>query len=159
MDEALHEKKIAGIADKIAKNKDLKVVLIAGPSSSGKTTFAKRLEIELRLNGLKPKTISVDNYFVERCDTPRDENGEYDFENIKAIDTDLLNKDLLKLLNGEEIEAPVCLAGSINSYKRLDEIKELSPWSFTIGSAFFEKRFGETIAEQIDRVCSYIQQP
>lgn len=107
MDEALHEKKIAGIADKIAKNKDLKVILIAGPSSSGKTTFAKRLEIELRLNGLKPKTISVDNYFVERCDTPRDENGEYDFENIKAIDTDLLNKDLLKLLNGEEIEAPV----------------------------------------------------
>jgi len=59
----------------------------------------------------------------------------------------------------QEIEAPVCLAGSINSYKRLDEIKELSPWSFTIGSAFFEKRFGETIAEQIDRVCSYIQQP
>ena len=107
MDEALHEKKIAGIADKIAKNKELKVILIAGPSSSGKTTFAKRLEIELKLNGLKTKTISVDNYFVERCDTPKDENGEYDFENIKAIDTDLLNRDLLKLLKGEQIEAPI----------------------------------------------------
>lgn len=106
LDEALHEKKIAGIADNIAKNKDLKVVLIAGPSSSGKTTFAKRLALQLRINGLKPKTISVDNYFVERKDTPVDENGDYDFENIKAIDTNLLNNDLLKLLNGEEIKAP-----------------------------------------------------
>lgn len=106
LDEALHEKKIAGIADNIAKNKDLKVVLIAGPSSSGKTTFAKRLALQLRINGLKPKTISVDNYFVERKDTPVDENGDYDFENIKAIDTNLLNNDVLKLLNGEEIKAP-----------------------------------------------------
>ena len=106
LDEALHEKKIAGIADSIAKNKDLKVVLIAGPSSSGKTTFAKRLELQLRINGLKPKTISVDNYFVERKDTPVDENGDYDFESIKAIDTKLLNNHLLKLLNGEEIKAP-----------------------------------------------------
>ena len=106
MDEALHEKKIAKIADTIASNKKTKVVLIAGPSSSGKTTFAKRLEIELRLNGLKTKTISVDNYFVERKDTPKDENGEYDFEAIEAIDTNLLNSDLLKLLKGEEIEAP-----------------------------------------------------
>ena len=106
LDEALHEKKIAGIADNIAKNKDLKVILIAGPSSSGKTTFAKRLALQLRINGLKPKTISVDNYFVERAETPVDENGDYDFENIKAIDTNLLNNDLLKLLNGEEIKAP-----------------------------------------------------
>ncbi len=106
MDEALHEKKIAKIADSISNNKNTKVVLIAGPSSSGKTTFAKRLEIELRLNGLKTKTISVDNYFVERKDNPKDENGEYDFETIKAIDTNLLNNDLLKLLNGEEINAP-----------------------------------------------------
>lgn len=80
LDEALHEKKIAGIADNIAKNKDLKVVLIAGPSSSGKTTFAKRLALQLRINGLKPKTISVDNYFVERKDTPVDENGDYDLK-------------------------------------------------------------------------------
>lgn len=106
LDEALHEKKIAKIADMISNDKKKKVVLIAGPSSSGKTTFAKRLELELRLNGLKTKTISVDNYFVERKDTPRDENGEYDFESIEAIDTKLLNSHLLKLLNGEEIEMP-----------------------------------------------------
>ena len=106
MDEALHEKKIAKIADTIINNKKVKVVLIAGPSSSGKTTFAKRLELELRLNGLKTKTISVDDYFVERKDNPRDENGEYDFERIEAIDTNLLNNDLLKLLNGEEIKPP-----------------------------------------------------
>ncbi len=107
LDEALHEKKIAKIADIISNNKNKKVVLIAGPSSSGKTTFAKRLELELRLNGLKTKTISVDNYFVEREETPRDENGEYDFESIDAIDTSLLNNDLLKLLKGEEIETPI----------------------------------------------------
>lgn len=106
LDEALHEKKITKIADMISNDKKKKVVLIAGPSSSGKTTFAKRLELELRLNGLKTKTISVDNYFVERKDTPRDENGEYDFESIEAIDTKLLNSHLLKLLNGEEIEMP-----------------------------------------------------
>jgi len=106
MDEILHEKKIRNIADTILKNKEKKVVLIAGPSSSGKTTFAKRLELELRLNGLKTKTISVDNYFVERKDTPKDENGEYDFETIEAIDTNLLNSDLVKLLNGDEIKAP-----------------------------------------------------
>ena len=106
MDEALHEKKIAKIADEISNNKKIKVILIAGPSSSGKTTFAKRLELELRLNGIKPKTISVDNYFVERKDTPKDENGEYNFEAIEAIDTKLLNNDLIKLLNGKEIKMP-----------------------------------------------------
>lgn len=106
LDEALHEKKIAKIADEISNNKNTKVVLIAGPSSSGKTTFAKRLELELKLNGIKPKTISVDNYFVERKDTPKDENGEYDFEAIEAIDTDLLNNHLVKLLNGEEVKMP-----------------------------------------------------
>ena len=82
------------------------MVLIAGPSSSGKTTFAQRLGIQLRLNGLKPVTISVDNYFVERQDTPRDENGEYNFECIEAIDLELFNEHLVKLLNGEEIEIP-----------------------------------------------------
>ena len=89
--EALHEKKIANIADDIAKRKNVKMVLIAGPSSSGKTTFAQRLGIQLRLNGIKPVTISVDNYFVERSDTPKDENGEYDFESIEAIDLKLFN--------------------------------------------------------------------
>ncbi len=104
--EALHEKKIANIADNIAKNKNIKIILIAGPSSSGKTTFAQRLGIQLRLNMLKPVTISVDNYFVERVDNPKDENGDYDFENIEAIDLKLFNSHLQKLLNGEEIEMP-----------------------------------------------------
>ena len=106
LEEALHEKKIAQIADKIAANKKVKMVLIAGPSSSGKTTFAQRLGLQLKINGLKPVTISVDNYFVERPETPRDENGEYDFENIEAIDVDLFNKDLTSLLNGETIQCP-----------------------------------------------------
>ena len=104
--EALHEKKIANIADDIAKRKNVKMILIAGPSSSGKTTFAQRLGIQLKLNGIKPVTISVDNYFVERQDTPRDANGEYNFECIEAIDLKLLNEHLVKLLNGEEIEVP-----------------------------------------------------
>lgn len=104
--EALHEKKIANIADEIARRKNVKMILIAGPSSSGKTTFAQRLGVQLRLNRLKPVTISVDNYFVERQDTPRDENGEYNFEDIEAIDLKLFNEHLVKLLNGEEIEVP-----------------------------------------------------
>lgn len=98
--------KISQIADKIKEKKGVKMILIAGPSSSGKTTFAQRLGIQLRLNGLKPVTISVDNYFVERTDTPRNEKGEYDFECIEAIDTELFNKHLIALLNGEEIEMP-----------------------------------------------------
>ncbi len=104
--EALHEKKISDIADEIVKRKGIKIVLIAGPSSSGKTTFAKRLGIQLQLNGIKPITISVDNYFVERENTPRDENGEYDFESLNAIDLELFNEHLTKLLNGEEIQVP-----------------------------------------------------
>ncbi|MCL2341852.1 MAG: nucleoside kinase [Firmicutes bacterium] len=106
LDEALHDKKISGIADNIAKNKDIKVVLIAGPSSSSKTTFARRLSLELRLNGIKPVTMSVDNYFVERGETPKDENGQLDYECIEALDRNLLNNDILKLLSGEEIQAP-----------------------------------------------------
>ena len=106
LSEALHEKKISQIADKIAENKEKRVILIAGPSSSGKTTFAKRLGVQLRLNGIKPKTMSVDNYFVEREQTPLDEDGKYDFEALEAVDLELLNKDLVKLLNGEEVEMP-----------------------------------------------------
>ena len=104
--EALHEKKISQIADEVAKNKEKRIILIAGPSSSGKTTFAKRLGIQLRLNGIKPKTISVDNYFVEREETPLDENGKPNFEALEAVDLKLLNDDLGKLLNGEEIKMP-----------------------------------------------------
>lgn len=106
LDEALHEKRVVSIADNISKNKDVKLIAIAGPSSSGKTTFARRLGLELKLNGIKTLTISVDNYFVERENTPLDEEGNYNFETIKAIDTELLNDHLVKLLNGEEIEAP-----------------------------------------------------
>ncbi len=106
LDEALHEKKVANIADKIAKRQGIKMILIAGPSSSGKTTFAQRLELQLLLNGLKPVTMSVDNYFVERVDNPKLEDGSYDFECIEAIDTNLLNDHLCKLLNGEEVETP-----------------------------------------------------
>ena len=104
--EALHEKKISDIADKIVKRKGVKIILIAGPSSSGKTTFAQRLGIQLKLNGIKPLTISVDNYFVERDQTPKDENGKYDFERLEAIDLDLFNDHLSKLLNGKEVELP-----------------------------------------------------
>lgn len=106
LDEALHEKKISQIADKIAQNRNTKVILIAGPSSSGKTTFAQRLGLQLELNGLRPVTISVDNYFVEREDTPKDENENYDFEDINAIDMNLFNNQILSLLNGEEVETP-----------------------------------------------------
>ena len=106
LDEALHEKKVSDIADQIAANDRIKLIAIAGPSSSGKTTFAKRLGIQLRLNGLKPLTISVDNYFVEREENPKNKDGSYNFECIEAIDTKLLNEHILKLLNGEEIKAP-----------------------------------------------------
>ena len=106
VDEALHEMKIANIADEIARRKNVKMVLIAGHSSSGKTTFAKRLGIQLRVNGLKPFTISVDNYFVERENTPKDENGSYNFESIDAIDLKLFNQNLQGLIRGEEVELP-----------------------------------------------------
>ncbi|MFZ5987287.1 MAG: nucleoside kinase [Bacillota bacterium] len=106
--EALHEKKIAQIADMIAFNKfKKKVVLIAGPSSSGKTTFAQRLAIQLRVNGLRPVTISLDDYFVNRDDTPKDENGDYDFEALEAIDIKLFNQHLADLVAGKEVEVPI----------------------------------------------------
>lgn len=104
--EALHEKKIAYIADMISDKKDVKIVLIAGPSSSGKTTFAKRLGIQLRVNGLIPVPISLDDYFVNRENTPKDEFGEYDFESIYALDLELFNKHLNELMDGKEVEIP-----------------------------------------------------
>jgi len=105
--EALHEKKIAQIADLIANNRDeLRVILIAGPSASGKTTFAQRLAVQLRVNGIKPVSISLDNYFVDRDKTPRDANGDYDFEVIEAIDLELFNQTLQNLLLGEEVTIP-----------------------------------------------------
>ena len=104
--EALQEKKIAEIAQMIADRPSVKFVLIAGPSSSGKTTFSHRLSIQLRVNGLVPHPIAVDNYFVNREDTPKDVDGKYNFECIEAIDTVQLNKDLSALLNGKEVELP-----------------------------------------------------
>lgn len=104
--EALHEKKIAQIADMISERKDTKIVLIAGPSSSGKTTFANRLSVQLRVNGYVPIPISLDDYFVDREHTPRDENGEYDFESLYSLDLELFNDHLGRLLKGEEVEIP-----------------------------------------------------
>ena len=103
----LHEKKIARIADKIYKRKkDVRVILIAGPSSSGKTTFSKRLSVHLMVLGLQPVQISLDNYFVDRELTPRDENGDYNFETIKALDIDLFNQNLQDLIAGKEAYLP-----------------------------------------------------
>ena len=105
--EALHEKKIAEIADHIASNiKELRLILIAGPSSSGKTSFAQRLRIQLRVNGIEPVSISLDDYFRNWEDTPRTKEGAYDFENIGALDVELFNDHLVRLLNGEEVILP-----------------------------------------------------
>ena len=105
-EEALQEKKIAHIADSILMKKSVKFVLIAGPSSSGKTTFAKRLAIQLRVNGYQPIVLGMDDYFLPRSQTPKLPNGDYDFENIHALDLKLLNSDLTKLIKGEEIRLP-----------------------------------------------------
>lgn len=104
--EAQQERRIAEIASAIAAQKEKKFILVAGPSSSGKTTFSHRLSIQLRVNGVIPHPIAVDNYFVNREDTPRDEDGEYNYECIEAIDTKQLNQDLNRLLSGEEVELP-----------------------------------------------------
>lgn len=104
--EALHEKKIAEIANKIKEHGNVRMVLIAGPSSSGKTTFAGKLGMSLKVNGIKPVTISVDNYFVEREDNPKDEHGNYDFECIEALDLKLFNSQLVDLLAGKEVKLP-----------------------------------------------------
>ncbi|MCI7090361.1 MAG: nucleoside kinase [Prevotella sp.] len=104
--EALQEKKISHIAEMIAERKNVKVVLIAGPSSSGKTTTCKRLSIQLIVNGLKPVGISLDDYFVDREKTPRDENGNMDYEHVEALNIPLLNQQLNALMAGEEVELP-----------------------------------------------------
>ena len=104
--ESLQEKKMAQIADEIYKRGNVKMVLISGPSSSGKTTFAKRLSIQLMVLGIKPVAISLDNYFVERDQTPLDENGKPDYESLYALDLDLFNNHLKALIRGEEIEMP-----------------------------------------------------
>ena len=105
--EALHEKKVASIADMISQRSEkVRFVLVSGPTSSGKTTFSKRLSIQLIVSGLKPVVLSLDNYFVNREDTPLDENGDWDFEHLHSLDLSLFNQNLKQLLNGEEIEIP-----------------------------------------------------
>lgn len=104
--EALQEQKIAEIAKQLANRPDVKFIMIAGPSSSGKTTFSHRLSVQLRACGLHPHPIAVDNYFVNREDNPKDENGDYDFEALQSIDINLFNQDMGRLLKGEEVEIP-----------------------------------------------------
>ncbi len=103
--EALHEKKIAQTADMIAARRP-KIVFISGPSSSGKTTFSKRLQIQLLVDGIKPEVLSMDDYFVNRVDTPRDENGEWDFENVNAVDLPFFRQQMHELLDGKEVDLP-----------------------------------------------------
>ncbi len=105
--EAMHEKKIAEIASDIyLQRRNVKLVMVAGPSSSGKTTFSKRLAVQLAVCGLKPLLLSLDDYFVDREQTPLDEHGEYDFESLEAVDVDFFNKNLLELLDGNEVVLP-----------------------------------------------------
>lgn len=107
VEEAYQGRKIAEIAKKISEKKDVKFILIAGPSSSGKTTFSHRLSIQLRVNGMIPHPIAVDNFYVDREKTPRDKDGNYDFECLEAVDIKEFNKDMRALLNGEEIYLPI----------------------------------------------------
>ena len=104
--EAIQEKKISLIADQIVARGNVKVILIAGPSSSGKTTFSKRLSVQLAVNGIIPIAISLDDYFVNREQTPKDEKGDYDFESLYALDLPFFNKQLQELIDGKEIEIP-----------------------------------------------------
>ena len=106
LSEGYQNAKLLGIAEKIVNDKNIKIVLISGPSSSGKTTTSKKLQLCLKGFGISPKTISIDDYFVDREKTPVDEDGNYDFENINAVDVDLFNKDLNKLLSGEKVKLP-----------------------------------------------------
>ncbi len=106
--ETLQEKKLSDLADKIAKRKrEIKLILVAGPSSSGKTTFTKKLSIHLKVLGFRPRIISLDDYFVPRDNTPKDADGNFDFENLRALDVELLNQDLLNLMEGKEVEIPI----------------------------------------------------
>ena len=128
LSEALHDKKIVQIANRITEEKK-RMILILGPSSSGKTTFARRLLIQLMVNGLKPLYIGTDDYFVEREDTPRDENGEYDFESIDAVDIELFNNNMNDLLLGKEVDMPIFdfITGHKEFGKRITTLEENQP--------------------------------
>lgn len=130
--EALQEKKIGQIADMIkARQPECRFVMISGPSSSGKTTFAKRLGVQLMVVGIKPVVLSLDNYFVERETTPLDENGEHDYEHLNAVDIPLLNDHLTRLMRGEEVETPYYCFDDGHRYFRGDK-KRLEPGSVLI---------------------------
>jgi uridine kinase len=118
--EGLHEKKISDVADEIVGDQQRKLVFIAGPSSAGKTTFAKRLSIQLKVAGIQPVSLSLDNYYVDREKTPRDRNGDYDFEALDAIDIELFDEQLNRILAGEELAAPVY---NFKTGKRVDPTK------------------------------------
>jgi uridine kinase len=129
--EALHEQRVADIADEVAENMDrTRLVFIAGPSSSGKTTFAKRLTIQLLAHGISPFSFEMDNYFVERDRTPRDEHGEYDFESLHALDLPLLAHDLKHLIEGRNIQMP--RYNFISGQRELGEIVQLDPGQIII---------------------------
>lgn len=128
LSEALHEKKIAEIADRITKEKR-RIILIAGPSSSGKTTFARRLCVQLRVNGLQPLYMGTDDYFVERCDTPLGEDGKPNYENLDALDIDLFNDNMNRLLAGEKVDLPEFdfLEGKKKFGRRITSIRSSQP--------------------------------
>ncbi len=128
LSEALHEKKIADMADMI-KSRGKRLILIAGPSSSGKTTFARRLCVQLRVNGLKPLYLGTDDYFVERENTPVDEKGEKDYENLSALDIDLFNSNMNDLLSGKKVDLPEFdfLTGHKTFGKRITSIDRSQP--------------------------------
>lgn len=119
--EGFHEKKIAAIADEIAERRNCRLVLVAGPSSSGKTTFTKRLMVQLRVLGLQPVAISMDNYYVNRVDTPKHADGTYNFESLEALDVRLFNEHIHRLVSGERVETPVY------SFTRGERIEKTNP--------------------------------
>ena len=129
--EALQEKKIANIAEMIAKRKDVRMILISGPSSSGKTTFCKRLSVQLFTCGIKPVAISLDDYFVDRERTPQDENGDYDYESLYALDLTLFNNHLNALFRGEEVALPRYDFQTGKSIKNASKLK-LEPYNLLV---------------------------
>ncbi len=148
--EALHEKKVATIADEIKRRRpETRAVLVAGPSSAGKTTFAKRLGIQLRVNALQVSTISLDNYFFDLARTPRQPDGQPDFEHIDALDLTLFNRDLSRLVAGEEVELPVFDFNTKQRTYRGDRIR-LGPDSILIieGIHGLNPRLTEQVAER-----------
>ena len=121
---------VSSLANRITEEKK-RMILILGPSSSGKTTFARRLLIQLMVNGLRPLYIGTDDYFVEREDTPRDENGEYDFESIEAVDIELFNNNMNDLLLGKEVDMPIFdfITGHKKFGKRMTRLESGQPKS------------------------------